>query len=871
MATETINDIVQERGLKTLTRNLEEVKPAAERAERGVQTLNKALAAVGVAAIGRETLRLVDAYTTLQNRLKVVSNETTNLAKTTDNLFKIALKTRSPIEEIVQLYQKGALSAGELSASEEELFQFVEATSLALAVQGTAGAAAAGALKQFGQALGTQFIRAEEFNSLLEGGIPIAQAIANGIERVGGSVARLRQLVLEGSITSREAFDALISQQQQLALQFAKANPTIAGALTNLRTQLIKLVGEFSTTSGGALGLSNLILTLASNLDTLARVAGAAILLGLGRTLINAAAGLRALLAAAALNPFGAFLVALSAVISLIITFSDKITIGQGNLANLQDFAQATWEFIRNGLSGLVASFEENFGLITTITGVVFKDIDFSFLGLLQTITYVADSIVAPFIGAFNAIVRGASLMPKAIVDIATRAFNGLIILVEGTINRIIRGINVLPKALNLGQVGEITLGRVSNVAANGAKELGKVVSKGFEEGLQYNRTQDNLQGIIDRANAVRLERLKREEALRKQMGTGQAPVASKVPLGGDGGSSGKAANDNATTFKDILKNLKDEADLLQLSSKEREIRTGVLQIQSELQRDLTTIERTQVEQLLKQNIALAEQADILDSIKGPAEDYETTLSALNALLEKGKINLDEYNEKLKENRIAYLETQRDLSSGAERAFLKIARDASDTASQIESLLTNAFTKAEDVFVEFTKTGKLNFSDLVDSIEEDITRLAFRQLITAPLSEALGGAVGGGGLAGLFGGGGAANSNNLTAASPGGNVSYTPAGGGSPGFLSGISDLFGFANGGEFQVGGSGGTDSQLVAFRASPNETVKVTKPGQNSNNGDTIIINIQTQDAASFQRSDRQVLSNFASDISRIKKRNT
>ncbi|MFO5474290.1 MAG: type II toxin-antitoxin system VapC family toxin, partial [Dolichospermum sp.] len=30
----------------------------------------------------------------------------------------------------------------------------------------------------------------------------------------------------------------------------------------------------------------------------------------------------------------------------------------------------------------------------------------------------------APFIGAFNAIVRGASLMPKAIVDIATRAFN---------------------------------------------------------------------------------------------------------------------------------------------------------------------------------------------------------------------------------------------------------------------------------------------------------------------------------------------------------------------------------------------------------------------------------------------------------------
>ena len=48
------------------------------------------------------------------------------------------------------------------------------------------------------------------------------------------------------------------------------------------------------------------------------------------------------------------------------------------------------------------------------------------------------------------------------------------------------------------------------------------------------------------------------------------------------------------------------------------------------------------------------------------------------------------------------------------------------------------------------------------------------------------------------------------------------------GLVGGIGKLFGFANGGEFQVGGAGGIDSQIVAFRASPNETVSVTKPGQ-------------------------------------------
>lgn len=43
-----------------------------------------------------------------------------------------------------------------------------------------------------------------------------------------------------------------------------------------------------------------------------------------------------------------------------------------------------------------------------------------------------------------------------------------------------------------------------------------------------------------------------------------------------------------------------------------------------------------------------------------------------------------------------------------------------------------------------------------------------------------------------------------------------------------LGGLFGFADGGSFQVGGVGGTDSQIVAFRASPNERVSITKPGQ-------------------------------------------
>ena len=48
-----------------------------------------------------------------------------------------------------------------------------------------------------------------------------------------------------------------------------------------------------------------------------------------------------------------------------------------------------------------------------------------------------------------------------------------------------------------------------------------------------------------------------------------------------------------------------------------------------------------------------------------------------------------------------------------------------------------------------------------------------------------------------------------------------------------FADLLGFQHGGSFKVGGSGGRDSQLVAFKASPRERVSVETPGQQGKRG--------------------------------------
>lgn len=86
-----------------------------------------------------------------------------------------------------------------------------------------------------------------------------------------------------------------------------------------------------------------------------------------------------------------------------------------------------------------------------------------------------------------------------------------------------------------------------------------------------------------------------------------------------------------------------------------------------------------------------------------------------------------------------------------------------------------------------------------------------------------------------------------------------------------FGSLFGFANGGEFKVGGAGGTDSQLVAFRATPGERVTVQTPGQQRGGGPSIVIhnNIDargaTQDLVQqlpriLEQNNRQIYANLA-----------
>lgn len=203
--------------------------------------------------------QLIDAATRIQNALKIAGLEGEALEAVYTDLFISAQRNAAPIETLVQLYSKLALVQKELGVSQQQLIGFTDKVALALRVGGTDAQAASGALLQLSQALGSGTVRAEEFNSVLEGAPTIAQAVAAGLEEAGGSVAKLRQLVVDGKLSSEAFFHAFEAGAWTLEEKVAGAELTVSQAFVRLQNVLIDTAGKLDDATGASSALAEFI------------------------------------------------------------------------------------------------------------------------------------------------------------------------------------------------------------------------------------------------------------------------------------------------------------------------------------------------------------------------------------------------------------------------------------------------------------------------------------------------------------------------------------------------------------------------------------------------------------------------------------
>lgn len=206
----------------------------------------RAFALIGGAA-GFKTLS--DAATSIDNSLKVAGLSGAELERVYQSLFASATKNAAPIETLVQLYSRLALVQGELGVSSQQIETFAGNVALALRVGGTSAQAASGAITQLTQSLGGGVVRAEEFSSILEGAPTILQAAAAGIKEADGSVSKLRQIMLDGNLSSKAFFAGFQAGAPILEQKVAGSVLTIDQRLGNLQTSLINAAREFNSSA----------------------------------------------------------------------------------------------------------------------------------------------------------------------------------------------------------------------------------------------------------------------------------------------------------------------------------------------------------------------------------------------------------------------------------------------------------------------------------------------------------------------------------------------------------------------------------------------------------------------------------------------
>lgn len=213
-----------------------------------------------------KVLRYADSWTELQNRLRLVTEGQRELAKATNDVYRIALTTNQNLDSSAQVYQRFAQNADSLGVSLDQVAALTETVSKAVAVSGASAGAAEAALTQFGQALASGVFRGEEFNSVMEQTPALAQAIATGM---GVAVGELRALAADGQLTADVLVEALTNARNAVDEQFNTRVKTLSQSFTNLETTLNRYIGEANIAVGGTNALGGAVDALTQYIESL--------------------------------------------------------------------------------------------------------------------------------------------------------------------------------------------------------------------------------------------------------------------------------------------------------------------------------------------------------------------------------------------------------------------------------------------------------------------------------------------------------------------------------------------------------------------------------------------------------------------------
>ncbi|WP_371054244.1 tape measure protein [Ralstonia pseudosolanacearum] len=221
-----------------------------------------------VAGKVQEAVQVADAWNMMAARLKLATAGQREFTTAQKALFDIAQRIGVPIQETATLYGKLQQAVRMLGGEQKEALTITESISQALRISGASANETQSALLQFGQALAAGVLRGEEFNSVVENSPRLAQALADGLNV---PIGRLRKMAEEGRLTADVVVNALLSQKDKLATEYAQLPATASQAFERLRNAFGQYINRVDQATGFSAKLSEALTWIAQNLDTVMR------------------------------------------------------------------------------------------------------------------------------------------------------------------------------------------------------------------------------------------------------------------------------------------------------------------------------------------------------------------------------------------------------------------------------------------------------------------------------------------------------------------------------------------------------------------------------------------------------------------------
>ncbi|MDO3665343.1 tape measure protein [Acinetobacter higginsii] len=233
-------------------------------AKFAVNALVGAMAALGVGLGVKELAEAADSYANLSARIQLATKDTGDFKSAMAGVHQIALITNSSLDSTAELFAKLNTVAKDMGMTQQQALDLTKTVTQAIKLGGGSVQGAEAAVQQFIQAMQGGVLRGEEFNSMMENGYGLAEALAKGL---GVTTGELRKMAESGELGAERVLKALESQKNAIEASFAQLPNTIGNSLQKIATSWQIVIGEMDQANGASAQVAEWLSVLADNLD----------------------------------------------------------------------------------------------------------------------------------------------------------------------------------------------------------------------------------------------------------------------------------------------------------------------------------------------------------------------------------------------------------------------------------------------------------------------------------------------------------------------------------------------------------------------------------------------------------------------------